>query len=115
MTIKKMDQPTRRRAGVKRAAVASLRAIGVIRSILKTRTEAPKQGSEGAPDGWLEVSAMVAQGLVRIAYQYPAARPPRRPSDQPSLQPVPSSTITACTSPCERSLGLIVCPNDSSL
>src|SRR5262249_46796810 len=28
-----------------------LRPIGVIRSALKTRKEAPKQGSEGAPDG----------------------------------------------------------------
>lgn len=42
---------------------ARLRPIGVIRSILKTRGEAPKQGSEGAPDAWIEVSPFAAQGL----------------------------------------------------
>ena len=35
----------------------------MIRSILKTRGEARKQGSEGAPDAWLEVSPFAAQGL----------------------------------------------------
>ena len=40
-----------------------LRPIGVIRSSIKKRSEAPKQGSEGAPDAWLEVSPLVAQGL----------------------------------------------------
>src|SRR5262250_2497921 len=30
-----------------------LRPIGVIRSKIKKRREAPKQGSEGAPDAWL--------------------------------------------------------------
>ena len=40
-----------------------LRPIGVIRSILKKRGEAPKQGSEGAPDAWLEVNAFAAPGL----------------------------------------------------
>ena len=33
----------------------TLRPIGVIRSTLKSRTGAPRQGSEGAPDAWLEV------------------------------------------------------------
>jgi tRNA-Thr(GGU) m(6)t(6)A37 methyltransferase TsaA len=42
---------------------AEVRPIGVIRSILKTRSEAPKQGSEGAPDAWLEVSPFAAEGL----------------------------------------------------
>lgn len=42
---------------------AQLRPIGVIRSILKTRGEAPKQGSEGAPDAWLELSPFAARGL----------------------------------------------------
>jgi len=31
-----------------------LALIGVIRSTLGTRREAPKQGGEGAPDAWLE-------------------------------------------------------------
>ena len=42
---------------------AQLRPIGLIRSNIKQRSQAPKQGSEGAPDAWLEVSPLVAQGL----------------------------------------------------
>jgi len=45
---------------------AQLRAIGVIRSTLKSRSEAPKQGAEGAPDAWLEVKAFAADGLDGI-------------------------------------------------
>lgn len=44
-------------------AGARLRPVGVIRSVLKTRSKAPKQGSEGAPDAWLEVHPRVAKGL----------------------------------------------------
>ena len=44
------------------AASAELRPIGVIRSTLTSRSEAPKQGSEGAPDAWLEVDAWAAEG-----------------------------------------------------
>jgi tRNA-Thr(GGU) m(6)t(6)A37 methyltransferase TsaA len=40
-----------------------LRPIGVIRSTIKTRDKAPKQGSEGAPDTWLEVNAFAAPAL----------------------------------------------------
>lgn len=40
-----------------------LRPIGVIHSTLTDRDEAPKQGSEGAPDAWLEVSSWAADGL----------------------------------------------------
>jgi tRNA-Thr(GGU) m(6)t(6)A37 methyltransferase TsaA len=42
---------------------AQLRPIGVIRSILKTRGAAPMQGSEGAPDAWLEVNAFATRAL----------------------------------------------------
>lgn len=42
---------------------ARVRPIGVIRSVLKARSEAPKQGSEGAPDAWLELHEWAAQGL----------------------------------------------------
>jgi tRNA-Thr(GGU) m(6)t(6)A37 methyltransferase TsaA len=42
---------------------ARVRPIGVIRSNLKTRAQAPKRGSEGAPDAWLEVSPAAAAGL----------------------------------------------------
>jgi len=44
-----------------------LQQVGLIRSALKTRGEAPKQGSEGAPDAWLEVEPSVAEGLKGLA------------------------------------------------
>ena len=44
-----------------------VRPIGVIRSSIKERSEAPKQGSEGAPDAWLEVNSLVAEGLDGLA------------------------------------------------
>lgn len=44
-----------------------LRPIGVIRSEIKARADAPKQGSEGAPDVWLEIHAWAADGLHRVA------------------------------------------------
>lgn len=42
---------------------AQLRPIGVIRSSLKKRETAPMQGSEGAPDAWLEVSPFAQEAL----------------------------------------------------
>jgi tRNA-Thr(GGU) m(6)t(6)A37 methyltransferase TsaA len=45
----------------------SLRPIGRIRSALRALAEAPRQGSEGAPDAWLEVKPSLAQGLSGIA------------------------------------------------
>ena len=63
----KMQAPKAEAVRVSKSAETSrgarLRPIGVIRSILKTRGDAPKQGSEGAPDAWLEVNAFAAQGL----------------------------------------------------
>ena len=44
-----------------------LKPIGVIRSTLTSRTGAPKQGSEGAPDAWLEVHRWAADGLHLLA------------------------------------------------
>jgi tRNA-Thr(GGU) m(6)t(6)A37 methyltransferase TsaA len=41
--------------------------IGVIRSTIKPRAESPKQGTEGAPDAWLEVNQSVAEALDGIA------------------------------------------------
>ena len=46
---------------------ARLDPIGVIRSTIKTRAEAPKQGAEGAPDAWLEVNESFADALDGIA------------------------------------------------
>jgi len=67
MIVKKSEQPRPMPAGGKRGGVASLRAIGVIRSDLKTREEAPKQGLEGAPEAWLEVSSFAAPALDGLA------------------------------------------------
>ena len=50
-------------ARAQRSKRAELRPIGVIRSSIKNRRAAPKQGSEGAPDAWLEVHPAVAQAL----------------------------------------------------
>lgn len=44
-----------------------LQPIGVIRSSLEQRAEAPKQGREGAPDAWLEIAPRLARGLHGIA------------------------------------------------
>ncbi len=44
-----------------------LHPLGFLHSPLKERGEAPNQGSEGAPDAWLEVNATVAEGLEGIA------------------------------------------------
>jgi tRNA-Thr(GGU) m(6)t(6)A37 methyltransferase TsaA len=53
----------RKKSGVKDAENAQLRPIGVIRSSIKSRTEAPKQGTEGAPDVWLEVHPFAAEAM----------------------------------------------------
>jgi tRNA-Thr(GGU) m(6)t(6)A37 methyltransferase TsaA len=44
----------------------TIEPIGVIRSELTDRDAAPMQGYEGAPEAWLELTALVAQGLVGI-------------------------------------------------
>jgi tRNA-Thr(GGU) m(6)t(6)A37 methyltransferase TsaA len=46
---------------------AELRPIGVIQSELKDRTGAPRQGSEGAPDAWLEIYPWAVEGLDGVA------------------------------------------------
>ena len=44
-----------------------LSPIGVLRSPLTQREDAPRQGSEGAPDAWLEVAEEFADGLAGLA------------------------------------------------
>jgi tRNA-Thr(GGU) m(6)t(6)A37 methyltransferase TsaA len=44
-----------------------LRPIGVIRSSIKERSKAPKQGSEGAPDAWVEVHPFAVRALDSLA------------------------------------------------
>ncbi len=38
--------------------------IGFIHSPLKQRKDAPKQGREGAPDVWLDVTPRLPRGLI---------------------------------------------------
>lgn len=44
-------------------ATARLRPIGFIRSSLKRRGSAPMQGSEGAPDAWLDVEPFAREAM----------------------------------------------------
>jgi len=57
---------------------ASLEPVGILRSSLRERAQAPRQGAEGAPDAWLEVSPEFADaalgvvtGLVRHGLIHP--------------------------------------------
>ena len=43
-----------------------IRPIGLIRSELNRREDAPKQGVEGAPDVWLEIDPAFLEGLHGI-------------------------------------------------
>jgi tRNA-Thr(GGU) m(6)t(6)A37 methyltransferase TsaA len=43
-----------------------LRPVGVIRSTLKSRKNAPRQGTEGAPDAWLEIRSWAEKALHRL-------------------------------------------------
>jgi tRNA-Thr(GGU) m(6)t(6)A37 methyltransferase TsaA len=60
---------TTKSARTKRAAspAARLRPVGVIRSAVKARASAAKQGAEGAPDAWLEVHAWASEALRGLA------------------------------------------------
>lgn len=48
-------------------APALLRPVGVIRSSITSRRDAPRQGSEGAPDAWLEIEPWAAEALQGLA------------------------------------------------
>src|SRR4029079_15733200 len=43
-----------------------LRPIGTVRSPLRTRAAAPKQGDEGAPEAWLELDEGVAAAAADL-------------------------------------------------
>lgn len=47
--------------------VFEIRRIGVVQSRLSGREEAPNQGSEGAPDAWIDVDPAFAEGLQGVA------------------------------------------------
>ena len=42
----------------------TLEPVGFIRSTLKRREEAPRQGSEGGPDVWVEIEPQFAEALL---------------------------------------------------
>ncbi len=45
----------------------TIEPIGVVRSSLTNLDAAPRQGDEGAPAAWLELTPLTAQGLAGIA------------------------------------------------
>jgi tRNA (Thr-GGU) A37 N-methylase len=42
----------------------TLEPVGVIRSTVKGREDAPRQGPEGAPDAWLDIEPRFAEALL---------------------------------------------------
>src|SRR5689334_147173 len=40
--------------------------VGFLRSAVKGREDAPRQGSEGAPDAWLEIEPRFAEALLGV-------------------------------------------------
>src|SRR5205809_5026296 len=53
--------------GVKRTEATNsytLEPVGFIRSSVKGREDAPRQGPEGAPDAWLEIEPRFAEALL---------------------------------------------------
>ena len=48
----------------------TLEPIGFIRSTVKGREDAPRQGPEGAPDAWLEIEPRFAEGLLGMEVGY---------------------------------------------
>jgi len=47
-------------------AIHVLTPIGIVRSSVKRRADAPMQGYEGAPAAWIEMAATVAEGMDGI-------------------------------------------------
>ena len=45
----------------------AVRPIGYVRSSLRSRDQAPRQGNEGAPDAWLEIEEDVRAGFEGIS------------------------------------------------
>jgi tRNA-Thr(GGU) m(6)t(6)A37 methyltransferase TsaA len=44
----------------------ALQPVGFIRSTVKGREDAPRQGPEGAPDAWLEIEPRFAEALLGV-------------------------------------------------
>jgi tRNA-Thr(GGU) m(6)t(6)A37 methyltransferase TsaA len=52
--------------GAAAAAAITLEPVGVVRSSIVDRADAPKQGNEGAPDAWLEIEPRFAGALRNL-------------------------------------------------
>ena len=48
----------------------TLEPVGVIRSSVKGREDAPRQGPEGAPDAWLEIEPRFAEALLGMEVRH---------------------------------------------
>ncbi|MEA2559181.1 MAG: hypothetical protein QOH06_685 [Acidobacteriota bacterium] len=44
----------------------TIQPIGIVRSELASLEAAPRQGDEGAPEAWLDLTAEIAQGLTGV-------------------------------------------------
>jgi tRNA-Thr(GGU) m(6)t(6)A37 methyltransferase TsaA len=44
-----------------------LHPVGVVRSALRRREDAPRQGAEGAPEAWLEIDGRYADAMVGLS------------------------------------------------
>src|SRR6266481_508548 len=51
---------------VRNMSAYTLKPVGFIRSTVKGREDAPRQGPEGAPDAWLEIEPRFAEALLGI-------------------------------------------------
>ena len=60
--VPRMNKRTKKTPGSRRRN-ATLRPIGVIHSTITKRSDAPKQGHEGAPDAWLEIRSFALDAL----------------------------------------------------
>jgi tRNA-Thr(GGU) m(6)t(6)A37 methyltransferase TsaA len=65
--MKLRKNEVRKIPGSKPRQHAQLRPIGVIRPRIKERSKAPRQGSEGAPDAWVEVHPSAAPAMDGLA------------------------------------------------
>jgi tRNA-Thr(GGU) m(6)t(6)A37 methyltransferase TsaA len=62
-----VPKTSRKNSHPKNRQLWSLSPVGVIRSTLRKRKDAPKQGSEGAPDAWLDIQNFALSALDGIA------------------------------------------------
>ena len=45
----------------------TLRPVGVVRSTLTSRADAPRQGNEGAGDAWVDFQPSFAEALMSVS------------------------------------------------